>query len=145
MGERSEVYFDLNGRELRRDWERERRRGEEGRDREACFDLVFPVMFIIPDGSEVTGSAVEVRVAIRNWYAVIPDSRELPALQYPADIVFEDGTTLTLNGNEEMRAAYGNCGEGSDFDCPDLLANIGDPCYHADRTEGTMKADCDCK
>ena len=112
MGERNRIYFDLNGRVLRGDGDRdrERRRGEEGSDRRECFRLVFPVTFIMPDGTEITGdSEEEVGMAMREWYANNPGVEEGPELQYPVDIMFEDLSTLTVNSNEEMRAAYENC------------------------------------
>ena len=111
-GERSDIYFDLNGRRLRgdRDREGERRRGEDGSDRHECFRLVYPVTFAMPDGTEITGdSEGEAGLAIREWYANNEGTEELPVLQYPVEIIFEDQTTLTVNSNEAMREAYGNC------------------------------------
>ena len=147
MGERSDIYFDLNGTELRGDRERGRIRGEGGSDREECFELVFPVTFVMPDGTEVSGSAEEIRMAIREWYTNNPETREHPELQFPVDIVFEDGTILTVNSREELRSIYERCNwqNATDFDCPDLRADIGDRCYKEDRTEGLVNADCECE
>ena len=118
IGERSRVYFDLTGRELRAYREgsgeysedRDRRRGEGGSDRDECFRLVYPVTFMMPDGTEITGaSEEEMGMAMREWYAENPGSEERPTLQYPVDIMFEDQSTQTVNSDEEMREAYVNC------------------------------------
>ncbi|GJM33566.1 MAG: hypothetical protein DHS20C18_25670 [Saprospiraceae bacterium] len=109
IGERTEVYFDRNGRELRRHRDRERRRGEEGRDRHECFNLVFPVTFVMSDGAEISGTAEEIRAEIRAWYAANPDTRANPTLQFPVDLVFENGTTTTVSNNEGIRRAYASC------------------------------------
>ncbi len=110
IGERTNVYFNMEGRRLRRDVERPggERPGDDGTDWEECFDLVYPVTFIMPDETEITGDTEEeIGLAMRIWYADNPDTEEHPELQYPVDI--EYGTTATVNSNEEMRLAYGNC------------------------------------
>ncbi len=109
IGERNEVYFDRDGRELRRQRDRERRRGDGGSDREECFELVFPVTFVMPDGTEISGDAGELRLAIGEWYENNSGEEEAPQLQYPVDVLFEDGTTQTVNSDEELRMAYGEC------------------------------------
>jgi hypothetical protein len=108
VGERSEAYFDLKGRELR-----SRDKDRDGRDRKECFDFVYPVTFIMPDGSTITGNnEEELWLAVRNWYAANPGVRERPALQYPVDIIFRrDSTIVTINNDEEMRRAYALCDE----------------------------------
>ena len=112
IGERNEIYFNREGRQLRREGERggERTRGEEGRDREECFELVFPITLVMPDGTEITGeNAVEIRTSVAEWYENNPNVAGEPQLQFPVDIVFEDGSTLTVNSHEEIREAYSNC------------------------------------
>ena len=51
MGDRSGVYFDLEGRELRSSG---RARDEDENDREQCFELVSPMTFIMPDYSTIS-------------------------------------------------------------------------------------------
>ena len=120
IGERSRVYFDLSGRELRAerngnggygyDSDRDRVRGEDGRDRRECFRLIFPVTFEMPDGTDITGDHEEgIRTAIRQWYADNRNTDVRPQLQYPVEIIFADHSTLTVNNDEEMREAYEGC------------------------------------
>ncbi|MCP4723807.1 MAG: hypothetical protein GY863_02160, partial [bacterium] len=40
------------------------------------------------------------------WHDANPDSTERPVLQYPVDIVLRDGTTVTVNSEEEMRSLF---------------------------------------
>ena len=46
---------------------------------------------------------------LRAWYEANPDAEEEPTLQYPVDILYADGTTQTINNDEEMRAAEEEC------------------------------------
>ena len=114
IGERNQVYFNLDGRRLRADRERpdrgEERPGDNGTDWKECFDLVYPVTYLMSDGTEITGAnEEEVGTAIRVWYQNNPDSEEEPALQYPVGVVYENQSTLTVNSDEELRGAYEGC------------------------------------
>lgn len=164
IGESSDVYFNLNGRELREDNDRDDddrddddrdddgddddreddNRDDDGRDIEECFDLVYPVTFVMPDGTEITGDTEEeVFTAIRDWQVNNDDFDEGPELQYPVDIAFEDGSILTVNNDEEMLEAKDNCSD-LDYECPDLEANIGDDCRDSDGNIGVVDSDCEC-
>ena len=112
VGERSQVYFDLNGRELRDDSGRGRGYSIDRGGEEECFDFVLPVTFIMPDGSTITIEETEDWIEIREWYLANRNVSENPALQYPVTIIFRDGTTLTINSDEELHQAYADC-EGS--------------------------------
>ena len=85
---------------------------EEWEDEEDCFQLVLPVNYVMPDGSTITVEDEEGYVLLRNWYEENEGDYEEPVLQYPVDILYEteDGDSLvTLNSEEEMRAAYAEC------------------------------------
>ena len=81
---------------------------DDDRDR-ACFALVYPVTFIMPDGSAITVADREDWAELKAWYEANPDSEERPTLQYPVDITYRDGTTQTINNDEEMRIAKEDC------------------------------------
>jgi hypothetical protein len=122
MGERSNSYFNLDGRELQ-----DERSGDErsGRDREECFEFVYPMTLIMPDSSTITGnSEEELWTAVRSWYAVNPGVLDEPAIQYPVDIILRD-STLTINSDEELRRIYALCGGGSEpEDCYEFVYPI---------------------
>lgn len=103
------IYFNLEGRKLisKRDYEK--------RDRK-CFELVYPVTFIMPDESNITISNNEDWEEMKDWYDENPDSEERPNLQYPVDIIYEDGNSVTINNEDEMIEVKSSC-----IDCMELI------------------------
>ncbi len=79
---------------------------DEGRE---CFELVLPVSFVMPDGSTINVENEEGWGDLREWYMNNNETEEEPALQYPVNISYEDGTTMTINSDEEMEAAEADC------------------------------------
>ena len=84
--------------------------GKNDSDKKGCFDLIYPVTYIMPDASTVTGNTEEeLWAAIKAWYEAHPDVAAKPVLQYPVEIVFEDGTTQAIVNEEEMIEAKEGC------------------------------------
>jgi len=80
------------------------------KDRKPCFDFIYPITYIMPDGSTITGNnGKEIKRAMKRWYEANPGSKERPALQYPVEIKFRDGTISTIHNKEEMRRAKAGC------------------------------------
>ena len=46
---------------------------------------------------------------LREWRKDNPDSTVKPALNYPVDIEYKDGTTATINDETEKQAAKDAC------------------------------------
>ena len=113
--EMKNAYRECSVRDRDRDW-----------DRQECFELVFPVTYIMPDGSTYEISSDEDEPGweeLKEWYDSNPDSDQRPELQYPVDIITwenEESVTITINSEEEMIAAKEECremwGEESDGD-----------------------------
>ena len=113
--EMKNAYRECSVRDRDRDW-----------DRQECFELVFPVTYIMPDGSTYEISSDEDESGweeLKEWYDSNPDSDQRPELQYPVDIITwenEESVTITINSEEEMIAAKEECremwGEESDGD-----------------------------
>ena len=107
--EMSDAYRGCSGRDRERDWDRERE----------CFELVYPVTYVLPDGSTIEISDEEDEAgweSLKSWYEANPESEERPSLQYPVDIVYEseeseDGETVTINSEDEMMVAKEECRE----------------------------------
>ena len=98
------IYFNLEGRKLIS------KRDHEKRD-QGCFELVYPVIFIMPDGTAIT---IESNIEgawdnLKDWYTQNPDNEERPTIQYPVNIIFKDGTTNIINNEEEMYEAKNSC------------------------------------
>ncbi|EAY30699.1 hypothetical protein [Microscilla marina] len=117
-GEESEAYFDLNGRRLEAGsgtTDKMGKKGKKGRKKprgKDCFELVYPVSFTMPDGSNITVADKEGWSAVKAWHEANPDVKERGAIQFPVDIAFEDGTTQTISNQDEMSAAKATCGGG---------------------------------
>ena len=108
-----------------------KRDGEWSRDGdETCFYLVFPVIYVMPDGStiSVTSDNEDGWSDLKDWYAENEDSEDKPELQYPVDIIVEteEGTsTVTINDEEAMasmkRECYDNWEDSYDEECFELV------------------------
>ena len=85
-------------------------------DKWDCFEIVYPVTYIMPDSSTITVTIDDEDgwAELKDWYEYNSDLEERPAIQYPVDILIrtEDGeTTVTINNQEEMAAAKEECRE----------------------------------
>jgi hypothetical protein len=90
--------------ECREEW-------EEGYKRE-CFELEFPVQFLMPDGSIITLDNEEGYMNIRNWYLENPESEQEALMQYPVEIVYETelgDSSVVINSEEAMATAKEAC------------------------------------
>ncbi|MEZ5197286.1 MAG: hypothetical protein R2764_13060, partial [Bacteroidales bacterium] len=78
-------------------------------EEEECFVLVYPVIYIMPDGSLIPAASDDSTGEFLRWYNENPGVQERPVLQYPVDIVFPDGTTQTINTEAEMQEVIADC------------------------------------
>lgn len=120
----------------------------ETRAAERCFEYVYPVTYIMPDGSTITAeSAEELRAAIRAWYANNPDSKMRPTLQYPVKVEF-NGQIIVIENAEQMAELRKKCRillDDKRFDCPGIRADFGDKCRTRDGKIGFVNKDCKCQ
>jgi hypothetical protein len=135
VGSRCEVYFNLDGRRLnpygrygdenKDGWDRDEDKGDW-----KCFDLMFPVTYVMPDGSTLTVENENDWDAIKEWYEANPESDEKPEIQFPVNIELDDreGTiNVIVNNEEEMRGMYSRCGDQRDDEdgkCFDFILPI---------------------
>ena len=127
LGNRCEVYFNLEGKRLdpygrngdkdKSDWGRDYDKGDW-----KCFDLSLPVSYTMPDGSTITVSNEEDWDAIKSWYEENPESEEKPVLQFPVNVEF-DNETVTVNSEEELRELKQECwrDESEERQCFELV------------------------
>tara|TARA_Y100000768_G_scaffold197452_1_gene148374 strand:+ start:371 stop:880 length:510 start_codon:yes stop_codon:yes gene_type:complete len=94
-----EIYFDLEGRKL-----------ESEKEVYDCINLIFPVTFIMPDSSSiiVNSDTEEGWDELKSWYDN-SDSKDWPEIQYPVDVIFENGDVFTVNSNDEMKTIKLSC------------------------------------
>ena len=74
-----------------------------------CFRLVYPITFILPDNSVISMEDEKDWAKLKSWYEANTDIEEKPALQYPVNIIYRDGSTKTINNDEEMASAKEDC------------------------------------
>ncbi len=79
--------------------------------KEKCFELDYPVTYTMPDGSEIiVPMNDDVGWAdVKAWYRAHPDSKKRPAIKFPVDLIYKDGSSITVNDNDQMKRAYEAC------------------------------------
>ena len=74
-----------------------------------CFKLVYPITYIMSDGSNIVMEDKKDWTELKGWHGNNPESDGRPILEYPVDIIYQDGTTQTIINIEEMENAKENC------------------------------------
>jgi len=75
------------------------------KDKAACFTMVFPLTWTMPDGSTPSFDDEKTMwTDIKAWYEANPDAEAKPTLNYPVDILMKDGTSKTLADEAGMTA-----------------------------------------
>lgn len=94
-----------------------------------CYEIVFPIAFDLADGSVIEAESIsDARTQIRNWFQSDPEVIGRPVLQYPIDMINEDGEVITVVDRSELvdirKACFReNLGEGKP--CFRLVYPIG--------------------
>ena len=77
-------------------------RGEE--DDKKCFTFGFPVSFTMPDGTVLTAEdEKDLEEKMQAFYESYTGEKKRPEVVFPVDLMFEDGSSLTVNSPEEMK------------------------------------------
>ena len=89
-------------------------RGEE--DDKKCFTFGFPVSFTMPDGTVLTAEdEKDLEEKMQAFYESSTGEKKRPEVVFPVDLMFEDGSSLTVNSPEEMKQAWKeNCKRDGD-------------------------------
>jgi len=84
-------------------------RGEQNDKK--CFTFGFPVSFTMPDGSILTADDEEdLEEKMKAFYESYEGRKKRPRVVFPVDLMFEDGSSLTVNSVQEMKQAWrDNC------------------------------------
>ena len=80
------------------------------KNNEECFEFIYPISFVLPDGSEITINSDEDWEKIDLWYEENKDSEEEPEIVYPFDVIVE-GEIITVNGEEDLDRLEDYCFE----------------------------------
>lgn len=134
MGDRGEIYFDINGRKLdpnnTHDYERDWYDGSDGfegareRDNWKCFQIEFPYTIQMPNGVTYTIDSDDDLdfEEIKNYYEQNSGMDERPSIVFPINITTNDGESVTINNEDDMKDAYRDCSRrdrdwGEDKEC----------------------------
>ena len=84
-------------------------RGEQNDKK--CFTFGFPVSFTMPDGTILTAEDEEdLEEKMKAFYESYEGRKIRPRVVFPVDLMFEDGSSLTVNSVQEMKQAWrDNC------------------------------------
>ncbi len=91
----------------------------KGNDKEAaskviCMEITYPVTFIMPDGSEISGKdRNEIGAAMRKWHEAYPNIKERAKMKYPVQAIFK-GESVTISSEDEMQQMRRQCEEEKD-------------------------------
>ena len=76
-----------------------------------CIGLVYPVVFILPNQTTISveSNTYSGWEELKNWYQNNPNSEFNWNMQYPIDIILEDGTITTVNSLSEIEILKQDC------------------------------------
>ena len=120
-GYHNELYFNLNGRELKSE---KRRKNKDGFQ---CFELILPIIFMMPDASSIVVQDDDDYSLLKNWYQNNSGFNDKPLLQYPIDIIYKNGDIETISNDQEMIRNKMSCRDWDDknkYDCFNIVYPI---------------------
>ncbi|WP_439130639.1 hypothetical protein [Polaribacter sp.] len=82
---------------------------KRGRNKRKCFKLVLPVSFTMADDSVIEVAERADFKLLRAWKKANPDIKERPAINFPVNVEFRDGTIETIEDEEGYKAAKESC------------------------------------
>ena len=74
-----------------------------------CFEFVYPISFILPDGSEITINNDEGWDEIDLWYEENEDSDKDPEIIYPFDVTLDDDKVMTIDNEKDFKGLKDYC------------------------------------
>ncbi len=78
---------------------------------QGCYELVFPIFIEYEDGTiSEYNSYDELREGIMAWKEANPDAEARPQLQFPIEMISEDGELITVDDHQELRRIREACG-----------------------------------
>ena len=101
MGGIDEIYFSTEGIKLRSE-------REDYEERIECFELGYPLNWSMPDGTNISVGNENDWDEVRAWYEQNPDADQR-YIQYPVNIIYEDGASIFLEDEEDLIQAYEEC------------------------------------
>lgn len=79
------------------------------KDKKKCFVFQLPVTFTMPDLTSIVVSSREDFILIRKWYIENPTNSEKAKLNYPVNIVYQNGSSKQVTDEAELIAIKISC------------------------------------
>ena len=113
---------DFPGKDEAKTWTKDDTKKDD--TKKVCFDLVYPISYIMPDGSIVTYNEEDaMNNGLKSWYTANSNTTTKPALAYPVQVTFSDGTTKTIANEPAMIKLKKWC-NGTKGECFDIIYPI---------------------
>ncbi|MCP4457291.1 MAG: hypothetical protein GY816_04580, partial [Cytophagales bacterium] len=112
VGEQSQTYYDINGRELSSENDVRGGKGSHKGGKKDCFDFGYPITLTLPDGTSVTLESEDGWEDVRAWYEANPDSEERPTFTFPLEITYDGTEYVTISSEDELHDAKDSCDDG---------------------------------
>ncbi len=75
-----------------------------------CFELVFPIVINFPDDTSAEVNDLdELKDTIREWKEANTDAVARPSLEFPIEVINEDGELISVTSKEELKALKREC------------------------------------
>ena len=82
---------------------------KKGKDKRKCFKLILPVSFTMPDATVIDVVERTDFKLLREWRKANPGVVEKRVLNFPVDIEYKEGTSVTVNDQTEFEAVKDAC------------------------------------
>ena len=90
-----------------------------------CFELVFPITINFEDGSSAEVESIDdLKETVKGWKEENPDATMRPTLEFPVEVMTQDGEIVSVDSREDLLALRKECREN-------FIANGGaqGPCF----------------
>lgn len=80
------------------------------RGKTKCVELVYPISFLVGDGTTITGQTrAELKASLKEWKESNPDASEKPQLVFPIEIINSEGETVEVADAETLAEIKEDC------------------------------------
>ncbi len=87
--------------------------GLESRSNHGCFEIVFPINLLLPDGTAVIAENQDSLKKILRSFCMANENKPRPEIVFPITIKAQDGTLLKVGSKAEFQALKDECFKNS--------------------------------
>lgn len=90
-------------------------------DDEECFEILFPISILYPDGSTLVLNSIEEADSVYDAWVIVHGDSIIPEIIFPINVELEDGSILIVNDDDEFGDLEDACEGDDDEDCFDFV------------------------